>query len=76
LGPLEFADRDTIRFRIEGSGHIDVLISPFCMFEYFDPAAQGAMPRAVVELRKLPEPPATGADMVATTPAGESFIFL
>lgn len=76
LGTLESVDRDIIRFRIERCGYIDIRLSPDIAFEYFDPATQRDMPINAIEAENLPEPPATGAGLIATTLAGEIFTFL
>ena len=76
LGILESADSDTIRFRIEGFGYIDVRCSPHIGFQYFDPASQRDTRIDALQALNLPELPATGAGMVATTPDGERFVFL
>ncbi|HZC44332.1 MAG TPA: hypothetical protein VE195_09165 [Acidobacteriaceae bacterium] len=76
LGVLESADSDTVRFRIEGFGYIDTHFPPGIAFEYFDPATQRDTQGDAIQEWNIPESPATGAGVIATTPVGEVFTFV
>jgi hypothetical protein len=72
---LDSAKDGAVRLRLQGLGHIDVRVSAEFTFEYFDPAAH----RDTVG-DGVPANPAdslsTGAGIVATNPAGETFLLL
>ena len=71
---LESANDGVIRLRMQGLGYIDIRLSQFT-FEYFDPAAQRTAPDEE-ESQNPMDSLTTGAGIVATTPAGDSFILL
>ncbi len=72
---LESAKEGAIRLRLQGLGHIDIHISSEFTFEYFDPAAQRDILGDGVAQSSL-DSLATGAGMIASNAAGESFMFL
>ena len=77
LGLVELAERDVVKFRIQGFGFIDFYLSREVRFQYFDPAAQPNSPSRVVDAEDhSSEPPATGAGIVAVTPTGETLMAL
>ena len=76
LGTLESAESEEDRFRIQDFGYIEMHVSADVTFEYFDPATVRDTPSDVREKLAMLEPVATGAGILATNPASESFMFL
>lgn len=76
LGTLESAESEGVRFRIQDFGYIEMHVSADVTFEYFDPATVRDTPSDVREKLAMLEPVATGAGILATNPASESFMFL
>lgn len=71
---LDAVENGVIRLRMQGLGHIEVLIKDFT-FEYFDPATQRSDPDEEATEKPL-DSLATGAGIIATAPSGDSFLLL